>query len=349
MLKIDENRVEKIEILPKICYNEIEKARGRRNPAAIFGYNGAKNEGIRVTTVKIKAYAKINLTLEIQGIEGGYHLLDSLVASVDMHDLIVLKKRKDKLSFITMKGMGSERIPPDGNNALKAAEAFSEKFGVDGVDITVYKNIPLGGGLGGSSADTGGVLIGMAKLYGIDDKEGVEALADGLGSDTKYMLRGGFARMQGRGEKLTYLDIDEKLYALLIYPSGGVSAKACYQKYDELPRTLEWRESFTQGAIDALRAKDKNGLGRYLTNDLYTAASHLDPSVLTAMEEAQSFSPLGVTMTGSGSCVLALFETKELCEWAQSRYKGKFATYVVQTVTPDKKGKGIKTPWRLEE
>ena len=66
--------------------------------------------------VKIKSYAKINLTLEILGVEGGYHLLDSLAASVDMFDLIVLKKRKDKLSRVIMKGMDSEciKISPSG-------------------------------------------------------------------------------------------------------------------------------------------------------------------------------------------------------------------------------------------
>ncbi|MBR4943613.1 MAG: hypothetical protein IKZ28_06230, partial [Clostridia bacterium] len=60
-----------------------------------------------MNTVKIKAYAKVNLTLEIKGIEGGYHLLDSVEASVDVIDLVVLKKRKEKLARILMKGMGS--------------------------------------------------------------------------------------------------------------------------------------------------------------------------------------------------------------------------------------------------
>ena len=158
--------------------------------------------------VKIKSYAKINLTLEILGVEGGYHLLDSLVASVDMFDLIVLKKRKDKLSRVVMKGMGSESIPPEKNVALKAAELFSETFSKGGAEITVYKNIPIGAGLGGSSADAAGVLNGMAKLYGVEDREKLKALADSLGSDTGYMLSGGFARMQGRGEKVTPLKID---------------------------------------------------------------------------------------------------------------------------------------------
>ncbi|MBQ7923957.1 MAG: 4-(cytidine 5'-diphospho)-2-C-methyl-D-erythritol kinase [Clostridia bacterium] len=302
-----------------------------------------------MASVRIKAHAKINLTLEILGVENGYHTLDSLVASLDLHDLIVLKKRKDKLSSVLMKGLGSESIPPEQNNALKAAEAFSEKFGVNGADITVYKNIPLGGGLGGSSADASGVIRGMAKLYGVKDETALEALAETLGSDTKYMLRGGFARMQGRGEKLTFLGVDEQLHFLMICPKSGVSAKACYQKYDELPRTLEWRESHTENCIRKLSEKDKNGVGRYLTNDLYVPALHLDNDVERAYTEAQSFSPLGTVMTGSGSCVLALFETKELCEWAKSRYKGKFTTEVVKTVLPSKQRKGIRNPWRLEE
>ena len=63
--------------------------------------------------IKIKSYAKLNLTLEITGVENGYHLLDSLVANIDLFDLLVLKKRKGALSSVTMKGMGSESIPPE--------------------------------------------------------------------------------------------------------------------------------------------------------------------------------------------------------------------------------------------
>ena len=292
-----------------------------------------------MNTVKLKSYAKINLTLEIKGIEGNYHLLDSLVASVDLFDYIVIKKRKGGLSFVTMKGMGSESIPPEKNNALKAAEAFSKRFETGGVDITIYKNIPIGAGLGGSSADVCGVLNGMAKLYNVGDRVALKDLADSLGSDTGYMLDGGFARMQGRGEKVTKLPIQEKLYFLLLCPNSMVSAGACYKKYDELPKPLEERGSYTQNCIDALLKKDVNEAGRYAMNDLFKPALHLNADVEKAYEEAQSFSPICTVMTGSGSGVLAMFETKELCEWAKSRYKGKFSAYVVQTVVPDYVGK----------
>lgn len=301
-----------------------------------------------MNTVKIKSYAKVNLTLEIVGVEGGYHLLDSLVASVDLFDLVIVKKRKGALSSITMKGMGSEGIPPEKNNALKAAEAFSKRFSTDGADITVYKNIPIGAGLGGSSADVVGVLNGMAQLYGVADREALKTLADELGSDTGYMLNGGFARMQGRGEKVTPLDGFGKLHFLLICPNVSVSAKECYQKYDELPKTLEWKESQTGACIDALTKRNLEVGGRYLMNDLYVPAIHVNDEVRIAYEAASSFSPLGTVMTGSGSGVIALFDCKELCQWAQSRYKGKGKAYVLETVVPDYtvKKKAKRSVWR---
>ena len=305
----------------------------------------------RMKKITIKAYAKVNLTLEIVGEAGGYHLLDSCVASVDMYDQIVLKTRKDKLSAVTMKGMGSESIPPESNNALKAAEAFSKAFDVNGVDITVYKNIPMGAGLGGSSADVAGVLNGMAALYGVTDREKLGWIADGLGSDTKYMLNGGFARMQGRGERLTSLDIDAKLYMLLLCPDTSVSSGACYKAYDQMPKPQTRAEdSATEKFIAALRQKDIKEAGRCLMNDLYLPAASLNADVKKAYEESLAFSPLGAVMTGSGSCVLSLFETKELCEWAKSRYKGKFRAYTVSTLIPDnKKKKGLKNPFILSE
>jgi 4-diphosphocytidyl-2-C-methyl-D-erythritol kinase len=193
----------------------------------------------------------------------------------------------------------------------------------------------------------------MAALYGIEDRKKLKELADTLGSDTGYMLDGGFARMQGRGEKVTKLDGIGKKHFLLICPSSSVSAGDCYRAFDSQPRTLEYRGCQTETCIDLLRKNDLNEGGRYLMNDLFRAAYSLNADVGKAYEEAQSFSPLGATMSGSGSCVFAMFETKELCEWAKSRYKGKFRTYVVETVVPDytaiakKKVRGWQNPFVL--
>ena len=296
-------------------------------------------------TARVKAYAKVNLTLEIVGEKEGFHLLDSFVASVDLYDEIVATKRKGKLSRVTMRGMGSEGIPPERNNALKAAERFSEYFGVDGADITVFKNIPIGGGLGGSSADVAGVLNAMQTLYGVADDEAVDRLADELGSDARFMRHGGYARMNGRGEIVTPVERKTPLYLLLICPDASVPAGACYAKYDEMPSAAV--EKRTEACINAYQNGDTEKVGKLLCNDLYLPAKTLCPDVERAVREAESFSPLGAGMTGSGSAAFALFETKELCEWAKSRYKGAFSTYVVKTVDPQKEKRGWTFPFAL--
>ena len=172
--------------------------------------------------------------------------------------------------------------------------------------------------------------------------------------------------MRGRGSEIEKLEGFAPLHFLMLCPKEGVSSKECYQTYDKLKKTQEkgntscdnrnnmgvYNRSATENCIRALRENKVNEVGRYLMNDLYEPASKLSPAVKEAMEEALSFSPLGVTMTGSGSAVLALFETKELCEWAKSRYKGKSVARVVSTLVERKeknKTSLFRNPFALSE
>lgn len=283
--------------------------------------------------VKEKVYAKINLTLDVKNVDNGYHELDSLVASIDLYDEIRLKKRKDKQVNLKMQGIELFDLPVEKNNAYKAAISFMKAYQTDGVDIEIRKNIPVGAGLGGSSADAAGVLNGLAKLYGIDDEKGLDDLADELGSDTKYMRHGGYARMRGRGEKLEFLPVGQVLWFLLLCPKSSVSTAECFHTLDSL--RLQGNCAYfprTQACIESLCALDKERVGRLMGNDLYQAALTLNSELLSVKEEADGFSPLGATMTGSGSGVIALFEERELCEWAKSRYRGDAEAIVVKTV-----------------
>ena len=128
--------------------------------------------------VRVRSHAKLNLTLDVTGIKDGYHLLDSFVASVSLADDIALRPRADEKIVLAMHGEGCEGIPPAGNAALRAAERFRQKYGTRGAEIEIEKHIPVGAGLGGSSADAAGVLRGMSALYGIKDGAVMKELAD---------------------------------------------------------------------------------------------------------------------------------------------------------------------------
>ena len=110
--------------------------------------------------VRVKIPAKINLTLDVVGVKNGYHELNSLVASVNIFDAFALVKRKDCAVNVTFTGLSADVEGKD-SIACRAAELFVKEFGTTGADITIKRNIPAGGGLGGSSADAAGGLVGM--------------------------------------------------------------------------------------------------------------------------------------------------------------------------------------------
>ena len=313
----------------------------------LFLANGIKIcYNVCMDIVKVLSYAKLNLTLEITGRTEQFHTLDSLVVTVGLYDKIILKKRRDSLINVYMHGMGSDKLFPEENNAVRAGEQFVEAFHTNGADITIHKNIPMGAGLGGSSADAAGVLNGLAKLYKITDLKKLKLLADALGSDTGYMLRGGLARMRGRGEDVEFISDTPKMYFLLLCPKSGVSTAECYQTYDGLAHSQ--KAGRTERCMQAYNSMGIGEAARLFGNDLYESAKLLNPDVGEAVNTLKMFSPLGAGMTGSGSAAFALFETKELCEWAKSRYRGKYRCLVTEAVYPAEKRSRRANPYSIE-
>ncbi len=278
---------------------------------------------------RVKAYAKLNLTLAVTGEKDGYHTLDSVVCTVDLFDLIKLTKRRDELINVRMYGLGLETLPPEQNNAVKAAEAYVKAFSTCGADIKIYKNIPVGAGMGGSSADIAGVLRGMSKLYGYGSEKQLKEIADSLGSDSGYLLSGGFARLGGRGEEVKKISSAQRLNFLVLVPESRVSTAECFRTF-----VPHGGENTCDIAVEALKRGDMQSLGAAFYNDLYAPAAKLNADVERAFDELKSFSPCGVGMTGSGSAVFALFDSAELCGWAKSRYRGKFGCMCLKSVEP---------------
>lgn len=278
-----------------------------------------------------KAKAKLNLALKIKGVNGAYHTLDSVLVTVNLFDRVIVRTRRDKKITLKTHGLTLKQqcvYVPEKDNAYKAAKLYCETFDLKGVDLTLYKNIPMSSGMGGSSTDAAAVLRALERLYKKDAD--LEKMANALGSDTAYLLGGGACRLRGRGEQITPFNLKNDLYFSAAFLSEGVDTAECFKKYDEIARakgesflTENNGESADNGLIDRLISSLENGEPDYslFENDLYASAKTILPDVETALESYKSLSPKAALMTGSGSTVFAVFETKELCDWATDKMK----------------------------
>ena len=267
--------------------------------------------------VVIKAPAKVNLTLDVLGAEGGYHKIKTLVSTIDIFDKIIIKKRKDSRVNLIMKGFPVDCEMTD-NNAYKAAKAYVDKHKTLGVDIVINKKIPVASGLGGSSADIAGVLNGMKQLY---EEQEVLSIANELGSDSGYLLNGGYAVLTGKGDKVDRKDIDEKLYLLLITEEKKISSKESYKLFDKQAKTYK---PCTASAEKALKDKDFFRFYMILKNDLLNASSTKVEEIKANLVALKKAGASAQVMTGSGSAVFGIFESKRA---RQKAYKKLYPLY----------------------
>lgn len=278
--------------------------------------------------VTVLSPAKVNLSLHINGVQGGFHMIESLVTTVDLCDKITARRRSDGQIVLHMHGEGSESIPFQDNNAVRAAQLFMHKFSAGGADITVEKRIPIGAGLGGSSADAAGVLNALCALY---EKKlaSVEDIADAVGSDTRYMLCGGWAVISGRGNCIADVNTSLRPWFVILVPQGSVSAGQCYRVYDSIERGA----CVSNTALSAAENNDFNGLCAGLYNALYAPAKIILPEVEGALKDALTISP-AACMSGSGSAVFALFENRAVAQKAYSAYRGSCRAFLAGTCLP---------------
>ena len=150
------------------------------------------------TVIKVEVNAKINLSLYVGKAEGGYHALESVVASVGIADVVSACK-SGEFSVKFKSGLTAEKT-----NAYKVALEMKERYALPDFSLYIEDNIPSGAGLGSSSADCVGVIVALCELFSLPlSYEQKCTLALKFGSDTAYMLTGGYAVMRGRGEKIT--------------------------------------------------------------------------------------------------------------------------------------------------
>ncbi len=253
----------------------------------------------------VTTHAKLNLTLDVLGVKEGYHEIESLVCSASPSDKITVRARKDNRITLTMKGIAVGCSITD-NNAYKTARLYRDKYHTHGVDIAIEKGIPVGSGLGGSSADVAGVINAMKKIYPVDGDGG--EIADALCSDGRYMMRGGYAVISGRGNDVHAVSVEKTLYFIIVTERQMVSSRACYGEFDAQGKHYP---AVTGKAVKALKNGKDEEFFALLKNDLYKPAVSLLEKINENYSVLKSVGAPAVVMTGSGSAVYGVYADKK--------------------------------------
>ena len=254
-------------------------------------------------TLRIKAAAKLNFSLDILGIRpDGYHEMDMVMQTIDLFDDVELSKA----GTISVFSDGS----PDGpeNLAWKAAEAFfraAKRSG--GARIRLTKRIPAQAGMAGGSADAAAVLIGLNALY--DARLSPEALRDAglsVGADVPYCLIGGTARVRGIGEIVEPMPPFLSGYLVVAKPAIGISTAEAFRRFD---RAENLRHPDIAALLSVMEKGQLDALSLFMENVL--EQSEQNETVETLRQELLKNGALAACMTGSGSAVFGFFSEKE--------------------------------------
>ena len=264
-------------------------------------------------TVTEKAYAKVNLSLDVLGKRpDGYHDMKLIFQSVSLHDDVTLKltSGSGNISVETDK----EFIPGGEKNlGYSACRAFFRAAGISNVDVSlsIVKRIPVCAGLGGGSSDAAAVLraLNRALEAGLSPEE-LRRAAKTVDSDSAFCVSGGTALGCGRGTELKRLKPLMDCGIVILKPSFSVSTPALFSRLDSVRVRVR---PDTDGLISAIEAGDYTGTARRVFNVFEEA---LPPAEKRTVEEAKSLLyDLGAdsaAMTGTGSAVFGLFSHKEL-------------------------------------
>jgi 4-diphosphocytidyl-2-C-methyl-D-erythritol kinase len=249
------------------------------------------------------APAKLNLFLHVIGRRrDGYHLLQTLFRFIDLQDTLHFSLREDGMVRRTN---AVEGVPEEQDLCVRAARMLQSETGCSlGVDITVEKHIPIGGGLGGGSSDAATTLIALNRLWelGLSRKQLMQ-LGLRLGADVPVFVFGENAFAEGVGEKLQAYPLAEAWYVVL-FPPVQVSTAQIFA-HPELTRNAV---SITMRALSERHLCDE----RQLRNDLQSVVCKLYPEVARYIAWLDKSGK--AMMTGSGACVFAEFASRGQAE-----------------------------------
>ena len=293
-----------------------------------------------MTVVKERAYAKINLYLDVLGIrDDGFHEIKTVMHTVSLADEITVSVSPSKTLLIKLFIDGNHFLPTDSKNLVyRAAEMFFERLGICAdVRIKLVKNIPVAAGLAGGSSDAAATLRALNKIYKRPfSTSALLKMAATLGSDVPYCLLGKTAVCEGRGERITKIPTGLKMNILIANSGEHVSTPEAYKQLDE-------QYSYFDGSVRNVGEEKFSSLldmlstGKFNDNAFYNIFEEpvlsKCPRSMLLKEKLVSLGSECVMMSGSGPSVFAVFSDNTTAEMAKdSLVLDGFCAWCTQTV-----------------
>ena len=275
-------------------------------------------EGLPMKNVtKIISPAKVNLVLAVgEKQESGFHEVQTIMHSLALHDTLSMRRFDDEGSGdglqVMLKCESSFTIDPllikaEENIAYKAVVELAKALGRtqdETIEMILNKVIPAEAGLGGGSSNAAAALVGAATLWGVGvEDERVQEVASRLGADVSFFLKGGCARLSGKGDVFEAQLEPRSGFVLLVRPDAGVSTGKAYAAFDEDPVLPSSEYLSSIATLDA--AADVS-----LYNNLEKAACSVTPVVAQVLEWGRAAAgEENVVLCGSGSAVCCIFDS----------------------------------------
>lgn len=281
-------------------------------------------------TISLTSCAKVNFGLRIlRKRTDGFHDIQTILQTIDLQDeLHISSAPKGSIQVLCQ----HPEVPSGSQNlAHRAARLIQQKCDVRrGCRIEIVKKIPSAAGLGGGSSNAAAALLGLNRIWKLNlSKEDLLGLAARLGSDVPFFLEGGTALAEGRGERLTPLQLVPDFWLVLIKPDFSIGTNWAYGQA-KIPLTSNSQYVKLNSLKQILTLEQ---LLSFLDNDLEDAVEECYPSIGIIKEELLSKGAMGAAMSGSGSSVFGLVKTQAAAENLAQRVKrAKWQVFVVRPV-----------------
>lgn len=281
-------------------------------------------KSIAIASARATGRAKLNLSFRILGLmNDGYHQVETVLQSVDLEDSITISVSDDSAGGGIIFGRIDSKVPGDfpldGSNLIaRAVDLYRQEvpeIGKLSLKVDIVKEIPIGAGMAGGSADAAATLAALDRIMG--DRLGIERLLElgaRLGADVPFAIRGGTCLGTHRGDRLEDIEHEHKLFFLIVKPRNlSISTPGLYKSFDEF---VAGRDSGSAAIpagklAESLREGNLETLVARVGNDFEPVLFHRHPELAGLRDRMLELGCFTANVTGSGPTLFGLVASRE--------------------------------------